>query len=110
MKKNDEILYDIYEKYKEVDYGINKDEFEEITNITDEQMKKHPDRSEQILMEYCNMMLRNKLMKRSDVLMLFLKKFDMYNREVFDKYNLKEDSMCLRKQEDRFMRIIKAMG
>lgn len=92
-------------------YGISKNEFEEITNITEEQMKKHPDRAEQILMEFCHMALRNKLIKRSDVLMLFFKKFGMYDREVFAKYNLKENAMYLRdKKEDRFMRIVKAMG
>lgn len=91
-------------------YGISKDEFEEITNITEEQMKKHPDRADKILMEFCHMALRNKLIKRSDVLLLFLKKLDMNDREVFAKYNLKEDSMCLRdKKEDRFMRIVNSM-
>lgn len=91
-------------------YGISKDEFEQITNITEEQMKKHPDRAEQILMEFCHMALRNKLIKRSDVLLLFLKKLDMSDREVFAKYNLKEDSMCLRnEQKDRFMRIVNSM-
>lgn len=91
-------------------YGISKEEFEEITNITEEQMKKHPDRADKILMEFCHMALRNKLIKRSDVLLLFLKKLDMNDREVFAKYNLKEDSMCLRdKKEDRFMRIVNSM-
>lgn len=92
-------------------YGINKEEFKQITEITEEQMKKHPEEAERILMEFCHMALRNKLIKRSDVLLLFLKKFNMNDREVFAKYNLKEDSMCLRdKKEDRFMRIVKAMG
>ena len=91
-------------------YGISKEEFEEITNITEEQMKKHPDRADKILMEFCHMALRNKLIKRSDVLLLFQKKLDMNDREVFAKYNLKEDSMCLRdKKEDRFMRIVNSM-
>lgn len=92
-------------------YGISKEEFEEITNITEEQMKKHPDRAERILMEFCHMALRNKLIKRSDVLLLFLKKLNMNDREVYTKYNLKENAMYLReKKEDRFMRIVKAMG
>lgn len=91
-------------------YGISKNEFEEITNITEEQMKKHPEEAERILMEFCHMALRNKLIKRSDVLLLFLKKLNMNDREVFAKYNLKVDSMCLRdKKEDKFMRIVNSM-
>lgn len=91
-------------------YGISKNEFEEITNITDEQMKKHPEEAERILMEFCHMALRNKLIKRSDVLLLFLKKLDMNDREVYEKYHISENAMYLRnKKEDRFMRIVKAM-
>lgn len=91
-------------------YGISKDEFEQITNITEEQMKKHPEEAERILMEFCHMALRNKLIKRSDVLLLFLKKLDMNDREVFAKYCISENAMYLReKKEDRFMRIVNSM-
>lgn len=91
-------------------YGISKKEFEEITNITDEQIKKHPEEAERILMEFGHMALRNKLIKRSDVLMLFMKKLDMNDREVFEKYCISENAMYLRdKKEDRFMRIVNSM-
>lgn len=91
-------------------YGISKEEFEEITNITEEQMKKHPDQAERILMEFCHMALRNKLIKISDVLLLFLKKLNMNDREVYAKYRISENEMYLRdKKEDRFMRIVNSM-
>lgn len=91
-------------------YGINKDEFKQITEITDEQMKKHPEEAERILMEFCHMALRNKLIKISDVLLLFLKKLNMNDREVYAKYRISENEMYLRdKKEDRFMRIVNSM-
>lgn len=91
-------------------YGINKEEFKQITEITEEQMKKHPEEAERILMEFCHMALRNKLIKRSDVLLLFLKKFNMNDREVYEKYHISENAMYFRnKKEDRFMRIVNSM-
>lgn len=95
MKKNEENLYE-----------ISKEEFEQIKIITDEQMEKHPDRAEQILMEFCHIALRNRLITRSDVLILFLKKLDIDSRKLFEKYHIKEDAMFLRNQkEDRICKI-----
>lgn len=91
-------------------YGISQEEFKQITEITEEQMKKHPEKAERILMEFCHMALRNKLINVSDVLLLFLKKLNMNDREVYAKYRIDENAMYFRNQkEDRFMKIVKAM-
>lgn len=95
MKNNEENIYE-----------INDREFDEILDITEEQMNKHPERAEKILMEFCHMMLRNEKITRYDAILLFSKKFGISESELFKKYHLKEDAMYPRNQKkDKFIRI-----
>lgn len=90
MKKKEENLY-----------GINDREFDEILDITEEQINKHPDRLEKILMEFCHMMLRNEQITRYDAILLFSKKLGISELELFKKYHLKEDAMYLRNHNQK---------
>ncbi len=99
MKKNEENLYE-----------INDREFDEILNITEEQMNKHPENAEKILMEFCHMMLRNEKITRYDAILLFSKKFGISESELFKKYHLKVDAMYLRNQNQKEFIKIKRGG
>lgn len=111
MKQNEE-KFDIYDKYEDEENlsGINEEEFQDIIDITEEQMEKHPDDEERILMEFCHMSLRNELIDTDDVLRLFDKILGMSQTELYKKYNLKYDGMYLRNQNQKEFIKIKRGG
>lgn len=107
MKQN-KLTYDIYEKYEDLNYEFNEDEFEELKYITEEQIEKHEKKEdkERILMEFCHMGLRNGLLNTLQVLNLFYAFFGMSAASLCKKYYVNSDSMYLINQkEDKFIKI-----
>ena len=72
-----------------------KNEFQKIKDITKETIKKHPDRKEQILVDFSNMCLRNEIANSTDIIILFNDN-GIKEEEIYKKYHLDNSGMCKR--------------
>lgn len=81
-------------------YGIESvEQFKEFDRLKKESIERHPERTEQILVDFCNMCYRDDMFNSIDVILEF-NDYGISEREFYKKYHMNEKGIYHREQKD----------
>ena len=80
-------------------YGIESvEQFKEFDRLKKESIERHPERTEQILVDFCNMCYRDYIFNFCDVILEF-NDYGIDEREFYKKYHMNEKGIYPREQQ-----------